>query len=99
MNHGVEIKVLLIEDVETDAELELRELRKSGIIYVSKRVDSEPDLRQALQEFKPHVILSDFSLPGHFDGYRALAISRELALIFLSSSYLALSVRKTQLSR
>lgn len=90
MNHGVEIKVLLIEDVETDAELELRELRKSGIIYVSKRVDSEPDLRQALQEFKPHVILSDFSLPGYFDGYRALAISRELApdipFIFVSGT-------------
>lgn len=79
MNREGGIKVLLVEDAEADAELVLRELRKNGIIYVSRRVDREDDLHEALQEFRPHVILSDYSLPGRFDGYRALAISRQLA--------------------
>jgi len=85
-----EVKVLLIEDVATDAELALRELRKSGIVCVSRRVDNEQDLRRELLEFKPQVILSDFSLSGTFDGRRALAISQELVpdtpFIFVSGT-------------
>ena len=85
-----EIKILLVEDVATDAELALRELRKSGIICVSRRVDNEQDLRRKLLEFKPEIILSDFPLPGSFDGKRALAISQELAphtpFIFVSGT-------------
>ena len=85
-----EVKVLLIEDVATDAELELRELRKSGIVCVSRRVDNEKDLRRELLEFKPDVILSDYSLSGTFDGKRALVISQELApntpFIFVSGT-------------
>ena len=85
-----EVKVLLIEDVATDSELALRELRKSGIVCVSRRVDNEQDLRRELLEFKPQVILSDFSLSGTFDGRRALAISQELVpdtpFIFVSGT-------------
>lgn len=90
MKQEAEIKVLLVEDVESDVELELMEIRKNGIIYVSQRLDNEDDLRRALQEFKPHVILSDFSFPGSFDGHRVLAINRELApdtpFIFVSGT-------------
>src|SRR2546430_12123958 len=32
----------------------------------------------ALREFTPHVILSDFSMPG-FDGMEALALAREIS--------------------
>jgi diguanylate cyclase (GGDEF)-like protein/PAS domain S-box-containing protein len=85
-----EVRVLLIEDVATDAELELRELRKSGMVFVSRRVDNEQDLRRELLEFRPEVILSDYSLSGSFDGRRALAISQELApdtpFIFVSGT-------------
>jgi diguanylate cyclase (GGDEF)-like protein len=71
------IRVLLIEDVEADAELALHELRRSGIRCESRRVETEPEFRQVLEEFRPHVILSDFSMP-HFDGMTALALAREL---------------------
>lgn len=74
-----EIRVVIVEDVATDAELELRELRKSGFVCISRQVDNEKDLRRELLEFKPDIILSDFALSGTFDGKRALAISRELA--------------------
>ena len=84
------IKVLLLEDVATDAELELRELKKGGYNCISRRVDSEQEFRQALIDFGPDIVLSDFSLAGGFDGMKALAISRELSpeipFIFVSGT-------------
>ena len=85
-----EIKVLLLEDIATDAELELRELKKGGFICISQRVETEQEFRQALTEFDPDIVLSNFSLNGGFDGMRALAISRELSpetpFIFVSGT-------------
>ncbi|HEV2271956.1 MAG TPA: EAL domain-containing protein [Steroidobacteraceae bacterium] len=83
------IRVLLVEDMEVEAELTCRHLRKQGIAHLVQRVDSDEAMRAALREFKPTIILSDFSLPG-FDGLRALAIARECApevpFIFVSGT-------------
>ncbi len=85
-----EIRVLMVEDVATDAELELRELQRAGFACITERVDNEPELRRALRDFKPDIILSDFTLSGTFDGQRALTISQELApqtpFIFVSGT-------------
>jgi diguanylate cyclase (GGDEF)-like protein len=72
-----QIRVLLIEDVEADVELALHELKRSGLHCEGRCVETEDDFRRALDDFRPHVILSDFSMP-HFDGMTALAIAREL---------------------
>jgi diguanylate cyclase (GGDEF)-like protein len=72
------IRVLLTEDVAADAELEVRELRRAGLRFAHRVVDSEQSFTAALREFAPDVILSDFSMPG-FDGMAALALARELA--------------------
>jgi len=72
------IRVLLVEDVSTDAELEVRELKRAGMALEHKRVDTEERFRAELESFSPHVIISDFSMP-HFDGMSALALARELA--------------------
>ena len=69
----------MVEDVATDAELELRELRKAGLVCTCRRVDNEKDLRRELADFMPDIILSDFFLAENFDGQRALALSQELA--------------------
>jgi diguanylate cyclase (GGDEF)-like protein/PAS domain S-box-containing protein len=83
------IRVLLVEDVPTEAELEVRELRRAGLSIRHDMVDTEERFVQALQSFAPDVILSDFSMP-HFDGMRALAIARERApdipFIFVSGT-------------
>ena len=70
------IRVLLTEDVAQDAELEIRELKRAGLRFVHRVVDSEKSFVSALREFAPDVILSDFSMPG-FDGMAGLAIARE----------------------
>lgn len=54
------IRVLLVEDVESDAELILLHLKRAGLQCVSRRVMGEADLHDALREFSPNVILSDF---------------------------------------
>ena len=83
------IRVLLTEDVASDAELELRELKRAGLCVKHRLVDTEESFSQALHEFSPDVILSDFSMPG-FDGMAALALARELSpdtpFIFVSGT-------------
>ena len=72
------IRVLLAEDVASDAELEVHELKRAGLPVAHRVVDSERSFLQALREFAPDVILSDFSMPA-FDGMAALALARELS--------------------
>jgi diguanylate cyclase (GGDEF)-like protein/PAS domain S-box-containing protein len=71
------LRVLIVEDASADAELALRELKRAGFELGARRVQSEDGLRRALAEFRPHLILSDFSMPG-FDGLKALDLAREL---------------------
>lgn len=70
------IKILMVEDTPTDAELALRELKRGGIQHQSRRVETEKELRHELIDFKPDVVLSDFSMP-HFDGLSALKVVRQ----------------------
>jgi len=72
------IRVLLVEDMELEAELTCRHLQKHGIVHQAQRVETDPAMRAALRDFRPTIILSDFSLPA-FDGLRALEIARECA--------------------
>ena len=72
-----ELRILMVEDVATDAELELRELRQAGLQITAKVVETEPDFRREIETFDPDIVLSDFSLP-HFSGMAALNIVREL---------------------
>jgi diguanylate cyclase (GGDEF)-like protein/PAS domain S-box-containing protein len=89
MSMAPTIRVLLTEDVPSDAELEVRELKRAGLRLTHRIVDSEESFLQALRDFSPDIILSDFSMPG-FDGMAALAIARETApdipFIFVSGT-------------
>src|SRR5689334_2679119 len=67
------IRVLLLEDVVTDAELMQRELRKANIGFSAKRVQTRDDFLRALNEFQPDIILSDFTMP-QFTALEALRL-------------------------
>lgn len=68
------LRVLMVEDQETDAELTARSLRRSGLEFQWERVETEAAFRAALAR-KPDVVLSDGNVPG-FGGLAALAIVR-----------------------
>jgi diguanylate cyclase (GGDEF)-like protein len=84
-----EVRILMVEDEPAEAELSIRYMRRAGIRCVCHRVDSELGLRSALRDFKPNIVLSDFTLPG-FDGLLALQVAREAApdlpFIFVSGT-------------
>src|SRR2546426_407772 len=70
------LRILLLEDVPADAALVERHLTKSGLEFVSQRVDTRARFEQALREFVPDIILSDHGLSG-FDGSAALELVNE----------------------
>jgi len=61
-----------------DAELVEYELERARIPFVSQRVDSREGFLRGLEEFRPDVILSDYTLP-RFDGMTALSLARARA--------------------
>ena len=83
------LRVLLLEDAATDAELETSMLRRAGIACETRVVANERDLVYELERFAPDLVLSDFSLPG-FDGLSALRLVREkrpdIPYIFVSGT-------------
>ena len=83
------IRVLAVEDMEIEAELTSHQLRTHDIPHVMQRVETDDAMRAALRDFKPTIILSDFSLP-QFSGLRALETARECApevpFIFVSGT-------------
>jgi two-component sensor histidine kinase/DNA-binding response OmpR family regulator len=72
------IRILIVEDIPSDAELAGRVIRKAGIDFVSIRVETSEAFLKALSEFKPDLILTDYLLP-HFDGMAALKLTKESA--------------------
>ena len=72
------LRILLVEDDPADAELEQRHLRESGVAFECRSVETREAYLAALATFDPHLILTDYMLPG-FDGMQALAIARERA--------------------
>src|SRR5690242_15762545 len=72
------IRVLIVEDMVEDAELVLRELRRSGFDAEWKRVDTSPEYLACL-DASLDIILSDYHMP-QFDAPMALQLLQESGL-------------------
>jgi len=79
MIEEVKLKILFVEDVQTDVELAIREIKKAGIKFSHKTVETKDNFIFELNNFNPDVIISDYSLPS-FDGMQALKITLEFSL-------------------
>ncbi len=83
-----ELRILLLEDMTTDAELTERELLKANISFAATRVATKEAYLAELTN-NPDIILADFSLPG-FSGSEALALAREecpdIPFVFVSGA-------------
>ncbi len=75
-----EIKILILEDNESDVELILDVFIKGNVNFNHLHVDNEADFRMGIEEYKPDIILSDYMMPG-YDGMTALLLAKELTPI------------------
>ena len=71
-----EIRILLLEDNEADAELIQFAMRQADLPFTLTRVESEADFLNQLHHHTPDVILLDYSVPG-FDGLKALTLAQQ----------------------
>lgn len=65
------IKILLLEDLANDVTIIERQIRQTGLNYRLETVKDEIAFTHALIQFKPHLIIADYHIPG-FDGTEAL---------------------------
>lgn len=70
------VRLLLLEDFPSDAELIKLQLRKTDIDLDIRHVSDGEAFKNAFVEFKPHFVISDYSLP-QFTGMEALHFVRE----------------------
>src|SRR6516165_6076078 len=83
------LRVLYLEDDIRDAELVQETLAADGIASQVRRVETETDFLDALDEGGFEIILADYTLPG-FDGLSALNIAQQrwpdVPFIFVSGT-------------
>jgi diguanylate cyclase (GGDEF)-like protein/PAS domain S-box-containing protein len=83
------LRVLHLEDNDSDAALVAALLRKDGLDCQVLRVETRAEFEAALRDASLDLIISDYTLPG-FDGLAALQIARsrrpEIPFLFLSGT-------------
>ncbi|TLY12735.1 MAG: response regulator, partial [Nitrospirae bacterium] len=83
------LRILHLEDSQTDAELIVATLAEEGIACEARRIDTKADFVAALEQGGFDLIIADYSLPS-FDGIAALALAREkcpdVPFIFVSAT-------------
>jgi CheY-like chemotaxis protein len=75
--NSVPVRILFVEDSKTDLELLLRALQQGGFRPEWRNEYQLEALREALTQFEPDIIRSDFSMP-ELTGLEVLKLAREL---------------------
>lgn len=73
---NAKLKILHLEDLQSDIDLVDRELKKGKFEFEKLVVGNKADYENALKQFSPDIILSDHMLPA-FNSVEALRIARE----------------------
>ena len=73
------LRVLLVEDCESDAGLIIRQLEKSGYAVTAKRVETAVQLKSALEDEPWDIVIADYQLP-QFSASEALRIFKKTGL-------------------
>lgn len=74
-----ELRILYLEDSAQDAELAGRILKKAGIDFQFRLVDTQTEYQEALASYNPDIILADHSL-FQFNSSEALKIFKQTGL-------------------
>jgi len=72
----IKLRILLIEDNPSDAELEIAELHRGGFDVLSDTVQTREEIGTCLDRNTYDLVLADYNLP-HFRGMEAVDVIRE----------------------
>ena len=70
------LRILFVEDLPSDVDLAVLELRKEKLVFTYISVCTRIDLREALKNFNPDLIISDYMMPA-YNGMQALMDVKE----------------------
>jgi sigma-B regulation protein RsbU (phosphoserine phosphatase) len=70
------LRILSLEDSETDEELIVRELKQGGLTFTVRLAQTQEEFEHEIEAFRPELILADYKLPA-FNGLEALLIAKE----------------------
>ena len=73
-----QIRVLILEDNEADADQVERELRKAKIDFIAKRAETRTVFLREISYFRPDIVLSNYSLAG-FTAKDAVELLKQFA--------------------
>src|SRR6202012_3969879 len=73
------LRILNVEDSESDSGLILRHVARAGFTVTSERVETAEEMRSALQHREWDLIRTDYSMP-RFSGIRAVTLLHETGL-------------------
>ncbi|QKG79947.1 PAS domain S-box protein [Tenuifilum thalassicum] len=69
-------RILIAEDLKTDLELIIRELKQHGLEFDYQTTDNEEEFVKLLTSVTPDIVLTDYMMP-RFTGMKALKIVKE----------------------
>ena len=73
------LNILIIEDSESDTDLIVRQLKKAGYTIIHQRVETEEEMKAALDIIAWDVVISDYKLP-QFNAPAALTLLKKTGL-------------------
>ena len=76
MSANIVLRILFVEDLPSDVDLAVLELKKEKLQFKYTTVCTRDDLMKALNEFNPDLIISDYMMPS-FTGLQALKIAKQ----------------------
>jgi PAS domain S-box-containing protein len=83
------LRILFVEDLPSDVDLAVIELKREHLLFDHITVCTKEELLTALKDFRPDLIISDYMMPS-YDGMRALhdvmEFDRELPFILFTGS-------------
>src|ERR1700681_2542456 len=77
---NIPVRVLFVDDSESDTQLALRALLRGGFLTVHARVENAKELKYALLGETWDAVVADFKMPNFFSGMDALKILKATGL-------------------
>ncbi|MGE0636340.1 MAG: SpoIIE family protein phosphatase [Bacteroidia bacterium] len=65
MTTDYKIQILMLEDNDSDAEMVMHALSRSGLDFEIQREEKRETFLNSLEQYKPDIIISDYNIPGY----------------------------------